>query len=495
MLERLRGAIEREDYAQALVIAREAFSVGGDENGDIRGALHQIGLKLVELKQFEDASTAFAMRREFGADDAATFYNQGLTRYSLEDFEAAEALFRAALARQPDHADAARFLIRSLDKQFRFLEGAETGLAWLAEQKRAADGADRLRAILAGEPSEEALQDWTLASNREDLAMQRFKAFFSIGLLRAGRWREAWPLYEYRSVISPQVIPTMRPPEWRGRLMKGVGVVLYSEQGLGDTIMLGRFASMLGAQGANVFLMTQKKIAKLMSTIPNVLEAVPYGHMVAADRLEHGLLIDLIEHFNVSPEEIPVVSPYIKAEPDRVEKWRGFTDPTMLNIGIAWQGSRKNKSDRERSLPLSAFAPLAETPGVRLVSLQIGEGAEQIAEAPFGDRVVVPGPGFDDGPDAFLDTAALMESLDLVVCCDSAVGHLAGALGRPTFLALAAIADWRWLYEGETTGWYPSMRLFRQRTPGAWAPVMSRIAEATAQLASEKSPVAERAIS
>jgi hypothetical protein len=129
-------------------------------------------------------------------------------------------------------------------------------------------------------------------------------------------------------------------------------------------------------------------------------------------------------------------------------------------------------------VPLSAFAPLAEIPGVRLISLQKGQPLEQIARVPFGAKIERPGDGFDAGADAFLDTAALMMSLDLIVTCDTSIAHLAGALGRPVLVALPAVADWRWMRERDDTPWYPTMRLFRQDKPGDWAGVIARIAAA-----------------
>jgi len=150
---------------------------------------------------------------------------------------------------------------------------------------------------------------------------------------------------------------------------------------------------------------------------------------------------------------------------------------------MAWQGNPHVALDIGRSVPLAEFAPLAEMPGVRLIALQKGFGSEQIGTCGFGDRILVPGPDFDEGPDAFLDTAALMMSLDLVVTSDTSIAHLAGALRRPCFLALKKYPEWRWGMTGETTAWYPSMRLFRQERDGDWGGVFERIAEAVRERA------------
>jgi hypothetical protein len=161
-----------------------------------------------------------------------------------------------------------------------------------------------------------------------------------------------------------------------------------------------------------------------------------------------------------------------------------------LRVGIAWQGNPQVERlvwARGRSIPLAALAPLAELPGVSLVSLQKGPGSEQLRDVPFCDRVLDLGDDLDRGPDAFLDTAALMASLDLIITSDTSIAHLAGALARPTWVALNASPDWRWLLDRTDSPWYPTMRLFRQpdRNNG-WDPVIAELATALAQRAAHR---------
>ena len=174
-------------------------------------------------------------------------------------------------------------------------------------------------------------------------------------------------------------------------------------------------------------------------------------------------------------EAIPAKGPYLSADPDRLRKWeeelRGLTG---FKIGISWQGSPKYQDDKFRSIPLANFAPVANIPGVRLISLQKNFGAEQLRRVPSW-KVINYGEKLDE-KGAFLDTAALMKHLDLVITSDSAVAHLAGALGVPVWLALSAVSDWRWLREREDTPWYPSIRLFRQRRLVDWDEVFDHMA-------------------
>jgi hypothetical protein len=149
-----------------------------------------------------------------------------------------------------------------------------------------------------------------------------------------------------------------------------------------------------------------------------------------------------------------------------------------LRVGIAWQGCSSRFEDKGRSMPLCAFAPLTAVPGIRLISLQKGEGEEQIASAGFAVETLE---RLDDGPDAFLDTAAVMMTLDLIITSDTSIAHLAGALGRPVWVALRRVPDWRWMLDRADSPWYPTMRRFRQRDDGEWASVFAAMAAALAQ--------------
>ena len=157
-----------------------------------------------------------------------------------------------------------------------------------------------------------------------------------------------------------------------------------------------------------------------------------------------------------------------------------------MRVGVAWQGRATSEADRGRSVPLAALAELARVPGVRLICLQKGDGLDQLAQLPEGLSVETLGTDFDAGPNAFIDTAAVMMSLDLVITVDTAIAHLAGALGRPVWILLKAIPHFVWLLEGENTPWYPTARLFRQTTQGDWGPVFERVFSELRQFVGER---------
>jgi hypothetical protein len=180
----------------------------------------------------------------------------------------------------------------------------------------------------------------------------------------------------------------------------------------------------------------------------------------------------------LTPATVPGAVPYLAADPAKVTAWTGRLGDEGFKIGITWTaGHQTDRNSIRRSIPLPAFAPLAALPGVRLIALQKGAALGDIAHVPFRERIETTDADPDPEADLFLDTAAVMMRLDLVVACDTSTAHLAGALARPVFCALPAAADWKWLHGRDDTPWYPTMRLFRQRAAGGWAEVIRRMAE------------------
>lgn len=278
-------------------------------------------------------------------------------------------------------------------------------------------------------------------------------------------------------------------PTWDGRLHPGLRLLVWAEQGLGDTIQFARYVPILAARGVEVILEAPSALVALLGTLAGPARVIAQGAppppcdaVVALGSLPHRLELGAVG-----------ADAYLRADGARVARWRSWLastapDGATLRIGIVWQGNPQGSIDRGRSVPLAAFAPLALTPGVDLIVLQKRHGLDQIETCGFGARLRRPPPEFDEGPDAFADSAALMESLDLIVSSDTAIAHLAGALGRPVWVPLKRVPDWRWLMAGATTPWYPTMRLFRQRRRGDWAAVMAEIADAARRLAPSADP-------
>jgi tetratricopeptide (TPR) repeat protein len=305
--------------------------------------------------------------------------------------------------------------------------------------------------------------------------------------LAMGRMDVAWAGYEYRTLSdkNPVYKPLHSAPAWDGGPVGGKRLLVTGEQGLGDVIQFARYLPPLIAEAAEVRLATTPRIfALLRSGFPDLV----LGEQPKADEA-FDFQIRLLSIPGVrgtTLETIPADVPYLRPDAARVAAWKARLPDAPLRIGIHWQGNKDFGGDRRRSFALAEFAPLARIPGVRLISLQKGPGVEQLDNLPPGMLVDVLGDDFDSGPDAFLDSAAVMASLDLVVSSDSAIVHLAGALGRPTWVALTHLPDWRWLLERTDTPWYPTMRLFRQPRSGDWASVFANITREVAALAEAK---------
>ena len=227
----------------------------------------------------------------------------------------------------------------------------------------------------------------------------------------------------------------------------------------------------------------------LLRTLPGAIRLVGRGEPLPPVDY-YCPLLSLPLALDTRLETIPAQVPYLKAEPERIAHWtQRLRALPGLRVGIAWQGNpavEKLIWARGRSIPLAVLEPLAQLPGVRLVSLQKGPGLEQLRNVPFAERIVDLSAELDRGPDAFLDTAAVMAGLDLVISSDTSVAHLAGALGRPVWVVLAASPEWRWGLERSDSPWYPTMRLFRQTADRDWTVVVAAIVEALRVFASQR---------
>ena len=286
-------------------------------------------------------------------------------------------------------------------------------------------------------------------------------------LLQLGRFTQGWHEYEWRKRMAHPLGARQFPcPPWLGaELLAGKTVRLHSEQGLGDTLQFCRFATQVRALGATVVLSVQSPLTALLRSLDPSIQVIGEDEAAPADY--HCPLLSLPLALGVTVDSIPDAGAYLHADPARVQGWRERLGTRGFKVGIRWQGRPGIRADIGRSFPLAAFAQLAAIPGVRLISLQKGAGTEQLGTLPAG-MAVESVLDADEGSDSFLDTAALIEALDLVISCDTSVAHLSGALGRPTWLALRSAPEWRWLAGRADSPWYRGHRLFRQSRPGDW---------------------------
>ena len=300
----------------------------------------------------------------------------------------------------------------------------------------------------------------------------------SLCQLQLGLYLEGWRSFEWRKLKDiPFGLHGCALPEWNlTSTLTDKHILLHAEQGMGDAIMFSRYVPMVLARAMQVTFEVHPGLVPLLSTLHPGLPVFELGKLTGSYDC-HCPLMSLPLAFGTTVETIPARVPYLSAEPERVAHWHERIGNHGFKIGICWKGNPFSGADEGRSMYVSEFAPLAAIPGVRLISLQKGAGTEQLIGLNGRFAVEDLGPEFDAGPGAFLDTAAVMQSLDLVVTVDTAIAHLAGALARPTWIALKVGHDWRWLTERRDSPWYPTVRLYRQTVPGDWPGVMSAMAQ------------------
>jgi tetratricopeptide (TPR) repeat protein len=401
--------------------------------------------------------------------------------------EDAITAYQEALRHRPDLPD----LYNHLGLALRRADRPEAAADALREAVRRAPRDAQALGNLAGVLKELAQLSDAEASYRQALRLQPDDATLHLNLgvvlLLAGRFAEGWEQYEWRFRAGAARLPPCDGPLWNGEPLGGRTLLVRAEQGLGDTIQFCRHLPLLAADGRVIFEV-QPGLRGLLSGLAGIERIVTAGEALPQFDV-HCSLLSLPRL--MGNQGVPV--PYLTAAPERVAQWRDRLGKDGFRIGIAWQGNPESAAERGRSVPLRHFLPLAQVPGVRLISLQKQHGLEQLGSVPTDLRIETITDDLDAGPDAFVDTAALMESLDLVVVSDSAVAHLAGALGRPVWVALKHVPDWRWQLTGDEIACYPTMTLFRQSKSGDWEGVFARIAERLAErLADRPEPRCDR---
>ncbi len=304
-------------------------------------------------------------------------------------------------------------------------------------------------------------------------------AHFNLGmlLLRMGRYQEGWAESEWRWKTN-QFTPLNCPkPRWDGKRLQGT-LLLHTEQGAGDAMQFIRFLPQAAALCDRIMLICTENMVSLFESVPGVDEMRQAGQIPLEDFDAYIPLMSLPYLFDIGLDKVITSNPYLTA-PDRdVQLPPPAVDDAQLKIGIIWAGSPTHKNDSQRSCEPSDFLPLLQIPGTAFYSLQVGEKAGQLKQLVDSPREIV---DLKDLQTEFGDAAVLINQLDLVISVDTAILHLAGALGRPAWGLLSRHCDWRWMVEREDTPWYPSLRLFRQHQEGDWEELFERVAGALSE--------------
>jgi tetratricopeptide (TPR) repeat protein len=494
-------AHQRGSHAAAVALIRRAIGSAPD-TGLYHGSL---GTALQALGELDDAIAAHRRAVALQPGRAELHFNLGNACHAYGALDAAEHSLRTALALRPDYAEAACNLGRVLDDQGRTedaiavhrtavalrpgLAAAHTLLGQaLTRAGRPEQAIDSLRAALAltpddagvldalgtaladlGRPDEACTHLRRAVALRPDDAQSHFN--LATALLARGNLTAGWPEYEWRWA-TPQMARECRRfavPRWRGEPAQGARLLIHAEQGFGDTLQFCRYATLAAAMGLAVILEVQPALVRLLRSLSGPAQVVARGEALPDFDL-HCPMLSLPLAFATTLASIPAAVPYLHAEPAKA--WAG-AHAEGPRVGLAWAGSATLLADRRRSLDPAVLAPLLAVPAVRFCSLQL-DGPKLVHP-----RLADPMATVRD----FADTAALVAGLDLVISADTAVAHLAAAMGKPVWLLCRADACWRWLAGRRDSPWYPTLTLYRQATHGDWRAVIAEVAAALRALA------------
>ncbi len=304
------------------------------------------------------------------------------------------------------------------------------------------------------------------------------QARYNIGLLELlnGNLSKGWAGFELRNIVVGRAVPSWAEacaaPPWAGENIDGQSILIYAEQGLGDTIQFVRYATLLAAKGACVILQCQQTLVDLLKHVDGITSCISIDDPPPEVNFKASLL-SLPYLFGTTLNDIPAASSYIPIASKTLSAWQQKLSPfgTQPKVGIVWSGNPQNKTDYKRSIALELMQPLLKRDDILFFSLQVGDAANQGSQLPEKHR---PHRLFEE-IQPFDEVAAAIQSLDLVITVDTALAHLTGALGQPVWTLISHYPDWRWLREREDTPWYPSMRLFRQPSVNDWSSVIDDV--------------------
>ena len=517
----LRPNLPEGEFAAAFVLARMGKLKEAEtryrralvQRPDFAAAWMNLGSLLREQGREHHAHAALQRSVELRPDLVSGWVNLAILERERRNPDKAETYLRKAFALNPEQIEThvAWCQFRAAEKD---LPGAWAWLNWALARNPDLPEAINMQGILLhteGRFTEaiqiftraEALGSHPAASNRGNSLLDMGKmaealhahqqavdrdpshpgAVYNLALtqLRLGDWEHGWPNYEARWRFREvhRTPRTFRQPRWQGELLHGERVLLHAEQGLGDTIQFCRYAALVAARGGTPILQVQPSAERLVRSLSAVRAGVAETAVLGNPPPQFDLecpLMSLPAIFETTPETVPWQGAYLGVDQDLAQNKRiHFPDnhPTSmpLRVGLAWAGNPRYKADPHRSMPLHTLLPILCTRGFTWVSLQKGPAASQLANLP--DNVFV----WDgsSGDCDLAETAALLATLDLVITTDTCIAHLAGAMGRPVWILLPHLGDWRWMQDRETTPWYPTARLYRQAITGDWTGVLNRV--------------------
>lgn len=434
------------------------------------------GAALLALSRPVEAAHSLHRAVAIAPDSIEARANLAHAQLALGDVEAASAILQPLAALRPDSAPIILALADALQAQGKLDDSIGLYRRALSLNPRLATAhlnlGNALRAL--GQREEARAQFREAIAIKPDFAAAHFNE--ACELLADGNFTEGFRQYEWRLRLNGTPIRTFGRPLWSGdaAAIDGRCILLHAEQGLGDTLQFVRYAPRIASLGARIVLEVQPALRDLIARTFPEMQVVAQGDALPEFDF-HCPLLSLPRVLGTTLRSVPTGPPYIAADARHAERWAARLDGrSRLKVGLVWAGNRGHANDRNRSLDFARLAPLLRDTSCAFYSLQVGPRAADLHQ--------IPGTVDDLSAELtdFEQTAAALANLDLVLSVDTSVCHLAGAMGRPTWVLLPFAPDWRWLRARDDSPWYPTMRLFRQRAPGDWDTVVLRLARAIA---------------
>jgi hypothetical protein len=425
---------DKEEYDRAIAYYKKAL----EYDNEMEDVYNELGLICLSKKQINEAIMYFEKALSINDNNQIAYNNLASAYNEIDEYDKAMLCCKRAVSIKPD--DANLYLNFSVTS---FLRGDYEDSAKYA-----------MKAI--------------------ELEPDKADAHFNLAMsfLVLGNFEEGWKEYEWRGRLKDSIWQVFTKPLWDGFDISDKILLICTEQGFGDAIQFVRYVPLIRKRNVKkIIVECREQLKSLLEYVDGIDEVVARNEKLPEfDVYCH--LLSLPSIFNTREETIPANVPYIRISKWVVDKWSSkIMDKGMVKIGIAWAGSPTHKNDRNRSVLLDLFKPLGSLDNVVFYSLQKGYGSEQVKGLGEDLKII----DLTDGIEDFLDTAGLIMNLDLVISVDTAVAHLAGALGKPVWVLIPFVPDWRWMLNREDSPWYPTMRLFRQKCRGDWGSVIERI--------------------
>lgn len=458
-------------------------------NPNYAEAFNNLGNAYKNLEDFREAINCYLKAIQFKPGNPAVYNNMGTVLRVMGEMENAAKCFKTALALKPDYAEAYQNFGTVLKEQGKLDEAANSYRTALQLNPQSAVSYVGLGNVLieCGKV-DEALQSYeTALALKPDFPEAKWNQ--ALAYLMKGELEKGWEGQELRLKFQKYYPHVYQKPFWKGETFQGKRLLIYDEIGYGDVFQFIRYLPWVKARGGTVVFECKKGLSRLLSDFPGIDELLERSNEpVPEENFDLQLPMESLPGiFGTTLATIPADVPYLIVDPQLAQSWKKRLDVYAgFKVGLVWAGNPNNQYDSARSCALLDFTPLAAIEGVTFVSLQKGPAEAQLTNPPQGMRIIALGSELND----FADTAAVIESLDIVISVETAAPHLAGALGKEIWTILSFVPAWRWMMERSDSPWYPSMQLFRQTQRGEWGEVMREVAIQLKQKIAAKQHVA-----